>query len=106
MAERKEHTTLNVNLLYHNSCPLPSRPKLINKLELLKTIIFYYFSRPTSIIRGSHTSTSSRPDTWLLKFNASKCKVMQIGRKRNVNYHLRSGMDIVNLTETDMEKEL
>src|SRR6218665_1193904 len=45
-------------------------------------------------------------ETWLLKFNASKCKVMQIGRKRNVNYHLRSGMDIVNLTETEMEKDL
>src|SRR6218665_3497259 len=44
-------------------------------------------------------------ETWLLKFNASKFKVMQIGRKRHVNYHLRSGMDIVNLTETEMEKD-
>ena len=39
-----------------------------------------------------------------------KCKdikVMQIGRKGNVNYHLGSGMDIVNLTEAHkMEKDL
>jgi len=32
---------------------------------------------------------------------------MQIGRKGNVNYHLGSGMDIVNLTEAHkMEKDL
>jgi len=43
---------------------------------------------------------------WLLKFNASKCKVMQIGRKKTVNYQLRDGMDRVNLEETQMEKDL
>ena len=43
---------------------------------------------------------------WLLKFNASKCKVMQIGRKKTMNYHLRDGTDIVNLEETEMEKDL
>jgi len=43
---------------------------------------------------------------WLLKFNASKCKVMQIGRKKTVNYQLRDGMDSVNLEETEMEKDL
>jgi hypothetical protein len=43
---------------------------------------------------------------WLLKFNASKCKVMQIGRKKTVNYQLRDGTDSVNLEETEMEKDL
>src|SRR6218665_2191131 len=45
-------------------------------------------------------------ETWLLTCNASKCKAMQNERKRNVNYHLGNGMDIVNLRDTEMEKDL
>lgn len=43
---------------------------------------------------------------WLLKFNACKCRVMQIGPKQKKNYQLQDGIDNLNIEETEAKKDL
>ena len=62
--------------------------------------------RMTVILQSDLDSLASWSSTSHLKFNPSKCKVMHIGHKTNVLYHLKDELGEHWIDETTIERDL
>ena len=59
------------------------------------------------ILQGCIDALVEWSNTWLLKFNSDKCKLLHLGKNNpNLTYSINEGGDTVTLAETNSEKDL
>lgn len=64
-------------------------------------------SEDCTTIQSDLNKLSEWTDTWLLRFNATKCKSMHLGKSNPKNkYYIKEGNDTIQVEQITVEKDI